>query len=257
MLDRVTNYSTGKEACLDGTKGANRLFPLVCSSLTYSLNRSNLVDNVDLTLQASGISVIMGFNGAGKSLLLRLLHGMLAPTKGTIRWGGHAMCAAIRKRQAMVFQKPVLLRRSVRGNIDFILSVRGERDKTSRDRILDEVGLLTLARRPARRLSGGEQQRLALARALACRPDVLFLDEATASLDPASIRYIEAIVRNAAEAGTKIIFVTHDIGQARRLADEVIFIHRGRVVEQATAESFFDGPESREAQAYLDGRIMI
>jgi tungstate transport system ATP-binding protein len=157
----------------------------------------------------------------------------------------------------MVFQRPVLLRRSVAANIDFALSLRGGGAPGRRAEILDHVGLGEYAPRPARLLSGGEQQRLALARALALEPEVLFLDEPTASLDPASVLMIETIVREAHAAGTKIVFVTHDVGQARRLADEVVFIHRGRVREHTDAARFFDRPESQEARDYLAGRIVL
>ena len=160
----------------------------------------------------------------------------------------------------MVFQKPVLLRRSVAANIDFVLRgrslARADR-RARRDDLLARVGLADRARQPARLLSGGEQQRLALARALAIRPQVLFLDEPTASLDPASVQTIEAIVLDASRAGTKVIFVTHDIGQARRLAGDVVFLHRGVVAEHRAAKEFFAGPASEAALAYLSGRIVL
>jgi len=235
----------------------NRLLPAEARGLGLEIDGRRLVDGVDLTLRAGMITVLMGPNGAGKSLLLRLLHGMIAPTAGTVRWAGNPPDEAVRRRQAMVFQRPVLLRRSVAANIDFALGLRGGGAAGRRDAILDHVGLAGHAARPARLLSGGEQQRLALARALVLEPEVLFLDEPTASLDPASVLRIETIVREAHAAGTKIVFVTHDVGQARRLADEVIFIHRGRVREHAAAVRFFDQPESREARGYLAGRIVL
>ena len=157
----------------------------------------------------------------------------------------------------MVFQRPVLLRRSVAANIDFVLGLRGKATAGRRSDILELVGLSDRARQPARLLSGGEQQRLALARALALAPDVLFLDEPTASLDPASVQWIEEIVRTAQDRGTKIIFVTHDIGQARRLGDEIVFVHRGRVLEHTPAQRFFEAPASDEARDYLNGRIIL
>lgn len=213
-----------------------------------------LIRDVNLALSESGITMILGPNGAGKSLLLRLLHGLETPSRGTVLWGGRPHSAEIRARQSMVFQKPVLLRRSVAANLDFVL--RGHhRDR--RDALLTKVGLLDHAESPARQLSGGEQQRLALARALATRPEVLFLDEATASLDPASIQMIEMILTDARDAGTKIIFVSHDVGQARRLADEVVFLQSGQVAEHVRANRFFENPTSPAAQAYLEGRLMV
>jgi len=235
----------------------NWLLPGEARGLVLEIGGRRLVDGVDLTLLPGAITVLMGPNGAGKSLLLRLLHGMIEPTAGTVRWAGQAPGEAVRRRQAMVFQRPVLLRRSVAANIDFALKLRGGGTSEARRAALDHVGLAALADRPARLLSGGEQQRLALARALALKPEVLFLDEPTASLDPASVLLIETIVREAHAAGTKVVFVTHDVGQARRLADEVVFIHRGRVREQTGAGQFFDRPASREAQDYLAGRIVL
>lgn len=233
------------------------LLPCEARGLCYEVDGVRIIDSLDLKLQAGKVSVIMGPNGAGKSVLVRLLHGMLKPTHGSVEWGGKLLDDAARKRQAMVFQTPVLLRRSVEANVAFALSLR---DGNSSDRcmeLLEAVGLEKQAAQPARLLSGGERQRLAMARALATDPEVLFLDEPTASLDPASVLAIEGIVGAARERGVKIIFISHDAGQARRLADEVIFVHRGRVVEQTLASKFFDKPTSSEARDYLAGRIVI
>ena len=230
------------------------LHPLAARGLTYEAGGARLIDGIDCKLDREAITVILGFNGAGKSLLVRLLHGMIQPAAGSVTWDGEAMMAAHRMRQAMVFQKPVLLRRSVAANVDFVLRSRGL-PAQRRDEVLERVGLAGMGKRPARLLSGGEQQRLALARALACEPEVLFLDEATASLDPASVAAIEAIVRDAHESGTKIVMITHNAGQARRLAGEVIFIHRGRIAEQGEAGAFFAGPASKAARAYLEGHL--
>lgn len=212
--------------------------------LRLSVAGQTLLDGVDLTVPHDGITTVMGPNGAGKSLLLRALHGLIE-AEGRIDWTGPA------PRQAMVFQKPVLLRRSVAGNLDFVL-----RDRARRDALLDRVGLLGHARRPARRLSGGEQQRLALVRALATDPDLLLLDEPTASLDPASALIIEELLREVAGTGVTILLVTHDIAQARRLADHAAVLARGRVVEQGAATRVLTAPESREARAFLAGQLV-
>ena len=225
--------------------------------LVYRSGERTLIDGIDLRIPSISRTVVMGANGAGKSLLLRLLHGLLIPTAGQVSWGGRVLDDAQRRQQAMVFQRPVLLRRSVAANIRFVLKLRGRADSARIDAILDEVGLAAHARQPARLLSGGEQQRLALARALATNPLVLFLDEPTASLDPASTAAIEAIVNRAHTRGTKIIFVTHDLGQARRLADDVIFLRDGKLAEHTPAQTFFDTPASQAARDYLDGRLVI
>ena len=223
-------------------------------ALAYDVAEARLIDVPALTLGPTGTTVVMGPNGAGKSLLLRLMHGLIRPSAGEILVGGKPLSPAQCKAQALVFQKPVLLRRSVAANIDFVLKARGKDRRRCHD-LLERVDLASLADRPARRLSGGEQQRLAIARALATEPDTLFLDEPTASLDPESVQAIEGIVASAAREGVRIIFVTHDIQQARRLADDVVFLSNGRVVEEALADAFFNGPETDVARAYLSGHL--
>jgi len=233
------------------------MLPGVARGLCYQVAGQRLIDSIDLELTLNTLTVVMGPNGAGKSLLLRLMHGMLAPTAGQVSWGGIPLNDAIRKRQAMVFQSPVLLRRSVAANIRFVLKLRKENTDQRTEEILDRVGLASRAHQPARMLSGGEQQRLNLARALALEPDVLFLDEPTASLDPAATAAIESMVEKAHEGGTKIVYVTHDLGQARRLADDVVFLDRGRLSEHTAASRFFDHPESEAAREYLAGRLYL
>ena len=233
------------------------LLPIEARGLVFEAGGRRLIDGIDLLIAQGAVTVVMGPNGAGKSLLMRLLHGMIAPSAGTVVWGGAPLDAPARKRQAMVFQRPTLLRRSVAANIEFVLELRGNATTGRCHDLLRQVGLEHLAGRPARLLSGGEQQRLVLARALALEPEVLFLDEPTASLDPHSTAVIERIVQAAHERGTKIIFVTHDLGQARRLAHEVIFVHDGHLMEHTPAPHFFDEPRSREARDYLAGRLVF
>jgi len=225
--------------------------------LVYRVGNANLIDGIDLHIPSGALTVVMSPNGAGKSLLLRLLHGLIVPTSGCVLWGGRPFDEDLRKSQAMVLQRPVLLRRSVAANIRFVLRLRGSASSERVAEILEEVGLNAQAGQAARLLSGGEQQRLSLARALALHPQVLSLDEPTASLDPASTAAIEAIVKRASESGTKILFVTHDLGQARRLADDVVFLHRGRLVEHTPAGQFFEDPVSRAARDYLAGRLIL
>ena len=242
---------------LDTSPMPESLLPLQVSNLCFSVAQKCLLDNLNLRIESADISVILGPNGAGKSLLVRLLHGLLLADSGSINWGGKILDLKIRKSQAMVFQKPVLLRRSVTANIDFVIKNLPTRSKKTTRQILEEAGLYQQRLQPARLLSGGEQQRLALARALAISPQVLFLDEPTASIDPGSTLQIENLLGEVRDAGVKLILVTHDIGQAHRLASDVVFMHHGRVLEHTGAGEFFNQPQSAEAQAFLRGELII
>lgn len=227
-------------------------------ALRFEAGGRRLIDGVDVEIVAGRRTVVMGANGTGKSLLLRLLHGLIEPAGGEVLWRGRAADRAVRRAQAMVFQRPVMLRRSVLANLRFALQVRGVAGGERRTRIeqaLRRARLETLAARPARVLSGGEQQRLAVARALACAPEILFLDEPTSSLDPGSTHAIEALIGEAHAAGVTIVLVTHDLGQARRLGDDVIFMHDGRIVETGPVGRVLDSPRSAAARAWLDGRL--
>jgi tungstate transport system ATP-binding protein len=235
------------------------ILPLRLEGVGYAAGGERLLRDIDLVFARGPRSVVLGPNGAGKSLLLRLCHGLLRPTEGRIVWNrGGQDDEFLRRHQAMVFQRPVLLRRSVAANVDYVLALRrtarAERARRARE-ALERVGLAPLAARPARVLSGGEQQRLALARAWALRPQVLFLDEPTASLDPAATRAVEEIIHQFQRTGTKIIMTTHDLGQARRLADEIVFLLDGRLIEHAPAATFFRSPATAAARAFLAGEL--
>jgi tungstate transport system ATP-binding protein len=233
------------------------LLPLELERVSFHHRGQKLLDNVSLRLEQGGKTIIMGPNGAGKSLLMRLCNGLLQPSAGSVRWSGRP--EELRRRLAMVFQRPVLLRRSAQANVSYALAVQGVPWRQRRRRALEALelfGLAALARRPARVLSGGEQQRLALARAWALRPEVLFLDEPTSALDPAAIKAVEEAVENFHRQGTRIVMSTHDLGQARRLADEVVFLCGGRLLEQASADRFFASPKTREAQAFIRGELV-
>jgi tungstate transport system ATP-binding protein len=212
-----------------------------------------VLSGIDLIVEAGGRTVLLGPNGAGKSTLLRVLHGLIIPSSGSVLWGETSTRPA---RQAMVFQRPVLLRRSAADNIRYALDLAGVYGAEADARItdsLDEVGLRALAGRPARVLSGGEQQKLAFARVWALRPEVLFLDEPTASLDPAAARSVEQIIADIHARGTTIVMTSHNLVQAKRLADDILFLHAGRVTERTPAREFFAGPRSPEAVAFLEG----
>lgn len=231
------------------------ILPLELRDVSYGRNGNAIIDNVSLRIDAGSRTLILGANGAGKSVLMRLMHGLLKPTAGRITWAG----AETRpKAQAMVFQRPVMLRTSAFANVAYALKLarvshaeRRRRSKTA----LEKVGLGGIASRHARVLSGGEQQRLALARAWALEPEVLFLDEPTASLDPTAKREIEAIIIEIAKGGAKIIMTSQNLAQAQRLADEIVFLHRGRVLEQTPMQAFFDQPRSAEAAAFIQGEL--
>lgn len=224
---------------------------LTLSNVVVEHHGKTLLNGVTVSVSSSGMTAIMGFNGAGKSVLLKTMHGIVKPTQGDIHWMHRNNTHSRAPKQAMVFQKPVLLRRSVKANMDFVARIHGAHAENNIDSLLDSVGLANKAKQPARLLSGGEQQRLALARAIASNPEVLFLDEATASLDPASTQIIENRLQQLANKGMKIIFVTHNAGQAQRLAKDVVFVDNGTVAECSSAQDFFHSPESDAAIAYL------
>ena len=234
------------------------ILPLKVNGVSFKPGEKKLLKDVSLTLEAGKATIILGPNGAGKSLFLRICHGLLAPSEGTVEWHG-ANGDDPRKHPAMVFQRPVMLRRSAGANIDYALKLHDVPARQRRERVAEAMQMIGLGRfidQPARLLSGGEQQRLAIARAWALRPQVLFLDEPTASLDPAATHSIEEAIEAFKAAGTKIIMTTHDLGQAKRLAGEVLFLHRGRILERADADAFFAGPKNDLAQAFLKGDLL-
>lgn len=232
--------------------------PLVLDGVSLQAGATTILDRLSLSITPGAPTLIVGPNGSGKTSLLRLLMGLTAPTAGRVSWGGRSESKPVRR--AILFQRPVMLRRTAAANVAYALAQAGtprnERAVRVAD-LLERVGLFDLARRPARKLSGGEQQRLALARALARDPEILLLDEPTASLDPAATRGVEEIVLMAAQSGIKIVMASHDLGQVRRLAGEVMFMVRGRLLERAPAADFLDQPTTPEAAAFLRGDLVI
>ncbi len=233
------------------------MLPLELKDVCYRVNGKTIIDRVSCEIGAGVRTVILGPNGAGKSVLMRLCHGLLNPTGGAIAWRGTTELRRPRH-QAMVFQRPVMLRRSALANVVYGLKLanvsHAERYLRARD-VLEAVGLADRADRPARVLSGGEQQSLALARAWALGPEVLFLDEPTANLDPGATREIESIIGAIHASGTKIIMTTHNLGQARRLGDEILFLYEGRLVEHSPVDRFFAQPSSPEAAAFIRSEL--
>ena len=224
---------------------------------TKDIAGKTILKNIDLTLGPTGFTIVMGPNGSGKTTLLRLLHGLERPRDGSVKWSVSQSDA--RGRQSFVFQTPVMMRRSVLDNIAYPLQLRKVDRKQARAAALKWAAAVELGNRTeleAHSLSGGERQKLAIARALITDPDILFLDEPTTNLDGSSMREIEGIIGTANRNGTRIVMTTHDLGQARRLANDVLFINKGSICEHQTAERFFDNPESEPARAFLKGDIV-
>jgi tungstate transport system ATP-binding protein len=232
--------------------------PIQFDDVLFAVRGVTILDRINLALVPGAPTVVIGPNGAGKTTLLRLAMALVGPTSGRVTWGG---CAdAPSSRRAIVFQRPVMLRRSVEANLRYALDAaavpRAEHATRLRE-LLTLVGLAALGDRPARRLSGGEQQRLALARALAKDPQVLFLDEPTASLDPAATKAVEDLIRDVAARGIKVVMSTHDLGEARRLAGDIVLMHRGRIAEASDAATFFSNPKTDEARRFAAGELLI
>ena len=233
------------------------MMPLVVSQAEVRRRGKRLIGPLSFTLEAVGLTIVMGPNGSGKTSMLRMLHGVLRLAGGSVTWA--CPQAQARARQAFVFQTPVMLRRSVRENLAFPLRLQKVSRRTAHveaEIVAEQVGLDHVLARSAAALSVGEQQKLALARALIRKPDVLFLDEPCASLDGRATREIEAILQQTLATGTRIIMATHDIGQARRLATEIMFLLKGELHEFSLAEVFFTSARTEEAKAFLKGDII-
>lgn len=232
--------------------------PIEFSTVTVDAGGVAILRQISLVIEAGGPTVLIGPNGSGKTTFLRAAMGLLVPSGGRVTWGESAQSPPLRR--AIVFQRPVMLRRTVFGNLHLALESaavpRSERQIRTKE-LLSLVDLDGLGERPARRLSGGEQQRLAIARALARNPHVLFLDEPTASLDPAATKAIEELIRSVSASGVKVVMATHDLGEARRLAGDIVLLHRGTVIETASAHQFFKSPATKEAQAFLAGELLL
>ena len=232
--------------------------PVHFDDVTVAAGGVTILDRIALNFALGSPTVLIGPNGSGKSTLLRTAMGLITPSQGRITWAGRALSPPVRR--AIVFQRPTMLRRTATANLKYALANSETRQVEWSERaaeLLDLVGMKHLADRPARKLSGGEQQRLALARALARDPELLLLDEPTASLDPAATKTIEDVISAIAARGIKIVMSTHDLGEARRLAGDIVFLHRGRLIERAPAAEFFAGPQSEEARLFVAGELLV
>lgn len=232
--------------------------PLKIQQLSVSRQGKQLLDNVNATIDSAGITIILGPNGAGKSLLLHIAHGLEEPDRGSLLWNQHTPKPQEPWR-AFVFQKPVFLQRSVQSNLEYVLSlhkVPKTRQSLLIQQALQHTGLMQLSGQSARTLSGGEQQRLNVARAWVLEPKVMLLDEPTAELDPSGVATIEMLIRKIAQQNTKIIMTTHSLDQARRLAHDILFLHRGKLIEHTPAKVYFSQPKTSLAADFLAGKLL-
>ena len=235
----------------------NSILPLAIKNAVVKKRGKTIVGPVTIKVGVKGFTIVLGPNGSGKTSLLRLMHGMERPGNGTVTW--QCEDAEARTRQAFVFQAPIVMRRTVVQNIAYPLLARGEPRPAALEQAAKSAQAIGLGNKldlEANYLSGGERQKLAIARALITKPDVLFLDEPTTNLDGRAMKEIEAALVSAFKRGTRIIMATHDLGQARRLASDVVFLYRGKLHEKSPAKKFFNLPKTPEAQAFLKGDIL-
>lgn len=236
----------------------NILMPIIVQKLNYEKGKRKLLTNISCEIKSKGMTIILGPNGAGKTLFLKCLHGLIENSYSDITFAKMYLNKSIRKQQSMVFQAPILLRRNVLKNITFAAKQRNKiLNKEKILKVLKRVDLLHLINQNALFLSGGEKQRLSLARAIITSPKVLFLDEATSNLDPYSVQIIEKIIKEVSKQGTKVIAVTHDLLQAKRLSDDIIFMNKGNMCEHTDAKIFFSKPKSREGKLFIAGKLVV
>ncbi len=233
------------------------ILPMTLQGGVVKRRGKTVLGPVDLTVSMRGFTIFLGPNGSGKTTLLRALHGLERLATGQIAW--QVPLAQAQLEQAFVFQTPIMMRRSVRDNLAYPLRLNGTskaQATAAAEDWAERIGLSQFLDQPAPQLSGGEKQKLALARALIRTPQILFLDEPCANLDGRATREIETILKDAQASGTRILMATHDIGQAKRLADEVVFLMHGKIIESAAAATFFAGPASPQAAQLLKGDIV-
>ena len=236
---------------------AHDLTPIRFKDLSVILGQKIILDKINCKIKSNSITAVLGPNGAGKSIFLQTINGLISIQSGRLTFNSMEKNQEIRKQQALVFQNPVLLRRTVMANMQFVLNLRNRESNQLLKNFLDKVGLEGYEKKSARLLSGGEKQRLSMARALVVNPHLLLLDEPTANLDPYSLNLIEDLVLEENSIGKTVIFTTHDMSQAKRLATDVIFLNKGKVLEQTVSKTFFKSPKTLEAQKYINGEILI
>ncbi|MDC0456499.1 ATP-binding cassette domain-containing protein [Alphaproteobacteria bacterium] len=235
----------------------HNLTPIQFTDLSIVLGQRTILDKVNCKIKSNSITAVLGPNGAGKSIFLQTINGLVSVLRGSVSFNLIENNEEIRKQQAMVFQTPVLLRRTVIANMEFVSNLHNKEGNLFLKKILKKVGLEGYDKKSARLLSGGEKQRLSMARALTVKPNLLLLDEPTANLDPYSLNLIENLILEENSNGKTVIFTTHDMAQAKRLATDVIFLNKGKVLEQTISKTFFKSPKTLEAQKYINGEILI
>ena len=235
----------------------HNLTPIRFTDLSIVLGQRTILDKVNCKIKSNSITAVLGPNGAGKSVFLQTINGLVSVLRGSVSFNLIENNEEIRKQQAMVFQTPVLLRRTVIANMEFVSNLHNKEGTLFLKKILKKVGLEGYDKKSARLLSGGEKQRLSMARALTVKPNLLLLDEPTANLDPYSLNLIENLILEENSNGKTVIFTTHDMAQAKRLATDVIFLNKGKVIEQTVSKVFFKSPKTLDAQKYINGEILI
>ena len=236
----------------------HKFLPLIAENISYEVKNKKLIRDVNLEINSTGSTIILGHNGSGKSLLLKLLHGVITPNSGKVTWNNNTPSTQQYWRTYLL-QTPTFFKQTVQYNIEFVLRIAGipANEHESRcQQALNICGLANMNQRNTHSLSGGELQKLSLARAWVLEPNVVLLDEPTVALDPPSVIGFEKIIHQFKQSNTKVIMTTHDLAQAKRLADEIVFIDAGKVIEQSPAKKFFLGPQSIQAQNFISGNLI-
>jgi len=240
----------------DNIESQKNFLPLSVRKASLVMNKKKLLKEVSFNVQKNSILSIVGPNGAGKTSLLKVLHGIYELNSGSISWGAYSI-NEIKKMQAMIFQNPLLLKRSVKENIEYVLKIRNYAKSeilNKTNEVLDLCNITELQNQQAHRLSGGEKQKLSIARAWVLNPNILFLDEPTLNLDPPSVYEIEDLIINMHEKDTFVMFASHDLRQVRKLSQEVVFLYDGKLIEKTESKKFFESSASDLTKSFIQTR---
>jgi tungstate transport system ATP-binding protein len=240
----------------NNTKHQKNFLPLSVNKVSLIINEKKLLKEISFNVKKNNILSIVGPNGSGKTSLLKALHGIYKLSSGSISWGDCSI-NEIKKMQAMIFQNPLLLKRSVKDNITYVLKIRNNTKSEILNKTNEALNLCNineLQNQQAHTLSGGEKQKLAIARAWVLDPNILFLDEPTLNLDPPSVYEIEELIINMHAKNTFVIFSSHDLRQVRKLSKEIVFLYDGKLIEKTKSKKFFESAESDLAKSFLQTR---